>query len=103
MKWLCISLIALNVLLLVKLIIAGLGEQAFSAAVPIVLIGLSIVGIVGITKEKPKLVYLYCFLSFIPVGYYLLGIPSIYVFIGIINLVVLVIYKFTPVRKTETP
>ena len=61
----------------------GLTDE--SRLISVVMILLAIVGVFAVVKIKPYLMLGVGILSFVPVGFYLLGTPSLFKWIGVSN------------------
>ena len=97
-RWICLLLISLNIILLLKMFLdiqqwTGQVDRETFSVVMLILFLLATVGIFGIVFKKTGLVYLYCLISFVPHGLYLLGTPSLYALIGVTHIAVFVIYQ----------
>ena len=67
-------------------------SQAETLSIPgMIMLLLAIAGIVSSYLMKPMLLLALALLSFIPIGIYLLGTPGIFLFIGILNIVSIVL------------
>jgi len=63
-------------------------------------------GVIGSYLMKPILLLSLALLSFFPIGFYLLGTPGIFLFIGILNIVSIVLaarLNFVKIRNRAMP
>ncbi|MBI5305386.1 MAG: hypothetical protein HY868_24870 [Chloroflexi bacterium] len=65
----------------------GITDQTWLVSGAMIL--LCIVGLGGVISARPLLVALVAVLSFLPIGVYMLGVPSFYRLIGVSNLTLL--------------
>jgi hypothetical protein len=66
------------------------GATATSYIIAILMVLLTIIGIVAILMAKPYWVLIVALASFMPVGFYLLGTPGVFRWIGVFNVLLFV-------------